>query len=319
VGKIWVPLGMVLVAGVTTVMILQRQPAARRGSRRSPLTEDDEYYGRTERYRQQAPKEDAMIMRRQPQRPSSSEAEAIANSMHELTNGREGFTMEDAQQHAERSAAKAKAKTPREVLTQLQRGNARFWTGAARRPEASAFHRRALIMQQYPKVAVLGCSDSRVPVEIVFDQGLGDLFVIRVAGNCLDVATTASLEYAVHHLKVKVLVVLGHEGCGAVKAATCALCDIEKEPKDLALMLKKMKAGLDDSRLSTVYDSRARDREAVVTNVKYQVNQLAENEGIMAKVQSQELLVIGGFYEISSGIVDFFSEISPPDAGSDAV
>jgi carbonic anhydrase len=76
-------------------------------------------------------------------------------------------------------------------------------------PQVSAFERRALIMQQYPSVAILGCSDSRVPIEIVFDQGLGDMFVIRVAGNCLDTTTTASLQYAVQHLHVKLIVVMG--------------------------------------------------------------------------------------------------------------
>merc|ERR1712226_1692090 len=112
----------------------------------------------------------------------------------------------------------------------MGRGNVRFWTGQATRPEKSAFERRALISKQFPSVAVLGCSDSRVPVEIVFDQGLGDMFVVRVAGNCLDTSTSASLDYAVHHLKVKVVVVLGHEGCGAEKAAGLPLEKIEQEP-----------------------------------------------------------------------------------------
>jgi carbonic anhydrase len=89
--------------------------------------------------------------------------------------------------------------------------------GSATRPEVSAFERRALISLQYPSVAILGCSDSRVPIEIVFDHGLGDIFVIRVAGNCLDTTTTASLQYAINHLRVKVIVVMGHEGCGALK------------------------------------------------------------------------------------------------------
>merc|ERR1719343_428784 len=104
----------------------------------------------------------------------------------------------------------------------------------------SAFERRALISKQFPSVAVLGCSDSRVPVEIVFDQGLGDMFVIRVAGNCLDTATTASLQYAVHHLKVKVLIVMGHELCGAVKASQLPMDAIDKEPETLGRLLKSM-------------------------------------------------------------------------------
>jgi carbonic anhydrase len=225
----------------------------------------------------------------------------------------EGFSMEDAREHAERSAAKSKARLPPEILEDLQRGNARFWMGISKSKSMTgsrAFERRALIMQQYPSCAILSCSDSRVPVEIVFDQGLGDLFVTRVAGNCLDLTTTASLDYAVHHLKIKVLVVMGHEGCGAIKAANQTVQQIEQEPADLADMLKLIKKGLDVERLSKVQDARARDREAVVTNVKRQVEKLTEDEAIMSKVQSKELIIVGAFYEISSGIVDFFYQVS---------
>lgn len=91
-----------------------------------------------------------------------------------------------------------------DVCVRLQ-GNARFWMGLAERPEMSAMERRALIMAQSPKVAVLGCSDSRVPIEIVFDQGLGDIFAVRVAGNIYGDSTAASLDYAVAHLKVGVV------------------------------------------------------------------------------------------------------------------
>jgi carbonic anhydrase len=224
----------------------------------------------------------------------------------------EGFSMEDAREHAELHAAKAEAKLPSAVLEDLQRGNARFWMGISskRSKEDGEFKRRALIMQQYPSCAILGCSDSRVPIEIVFDQGLGDLFVTRVAGNVLDLTTTASMEYAVHHLKVKVLVVMGHEGCGAIKAANQTYKDIDKEPADLADMLRMIKGGLDEGRLSQVQDPRAHDREAVVTNVKRQVEKLTEDEAIMSKVRSEELIIVGAFYEISSGIVDFFYEVS---------
>merc|ERR1719262_557915 len=113
--------------------------------------------------------------------------------LQDHVSGWEGFSMEDAMKHSQAAAKKAQARTPKQVLSQLQKGNARFWMGVSRRPEASAFERRALIMQQFPSVAILGCSDSRVPIEIVFDQGLGDIFVIRVAGNCLDTVTTIML------------------------------------------------------------------------------------------------------------------------------
>merc|ERR1712050_779430 len=114
-------------------------------------------------------------------------------------------------------------------------------------------------------------SDSRVPIEIVFDQGLGDMFVIRVAGNCLDTSTTASLQYAVNHLKVKVLIVMGHEGCGAVKAAQLPLDAISKEPESLGTLLKDLRRGLDTASIASVQDVKAADREAVTTNVKEQV------------------------------------------------
>ena len=92
-------------------------------------------------------------------------------------------SMEDIVKNQNAAAREMENLTPRKVLSRLQQGNARFWMGVAQRPEMSAMERRAMIMQQFPKVAVLGCSDSRVPIEIVFDQGLGDVFAIRVAGN----------------------------------------------------------------------------------------------------------------------------------------
>eukprot|EP00656_Telonema_subtile_P054390 TRINITY_DN8123_c0_g1_i3.p1 TRINITY_DN8123_c0_g1~~TRINITY_DN8123_c0_g1_i3.p1 ORF type:complete len:393 (-),score=76.54 TRINITY_DN8123_c0_g1_i3:144-1322(-) len=226
----------------------------------------------------------------------------------------EGFSMEDARKHSELRAAEHHARTPAQVLGDLQRGNARFWLGQSAQKHSSAFERRALIMKQYPSCAILGCSDSRVPIEIVFDQGLGDMFVIRVAGNCLDTTTRASLEYAVHHLQVKVLMVMGHEGCGAVKAAGLPLQEIEAESSNLSTMLKGIKTGLDEERLLHVHDPRAHDREAVVTNVRRQVETLSRDESIMSKVRSQELIVLGGFYEISSGIVDFFHQVSEVDS-----
>jgi len=225
-----------------------------------------------------------------------------------------GFSMEQARSMADASQAAAMTRTPAEVLAELQRGNVRFWTGQATRPEKSAFERRALISKQFPSVAILGCSDSRVPVEIVFDQGLGDMFVIRVAGNCLDTTTMASLQYAVHHLKVKLLVVMGHEGCGAVKAAQLPIDVIDREPETLGRLLKGMRQGLDAADLARVQDVKAADREAVTTNVKTQVETLTRDAGIMGKVDSGELIMLGAVYEISSGIVDFFHEVSGKDA-----
>jgi len=227
-----------------------------------------------------------------------------------------GFTMQEARQHADKMSAAMKERTPAEVLTELQKGNTRFWMGMSSNHTASVFQRRALISKQYPSVAILGCSDSRVPVEIVFDQGLGDLFVVRVAGNCLDTATLASLQYAIAHLKVKVLVVMGHEGCGAVKAAGLPIAAIDQEPPALSQALKLLKGGLNEDILNSIHDSRSRDREAVVTNVRAQIKGLSNNTTVMSAVRRTELIVVGAFYEISSGIVDFFLEVTEvPEEG----
>jgi carbonic anhydrase len=225
--------------------------------------------------------------------------------------------MAEARKLADMGQEVAVARKPQEVLQDLQRGTARFWTGTAQRPEKSAFERRALISKQFPLTAVLGCSDSRVPVEIVFDQGLGDMFVVRVAGNVVETGTAGSLQYAVNHLKVKVLVVMGHEGCGAVKAAGLPEETLKDFDPALCSCLKHIKSGLDFGRLACVHDPRSHDREAVVTNVKRQVEALTEDPKIMEKVRAGELIVIGAFYEISSGIVDFFFEVSAEAAMPD--
>jgi len=249
-----------------------------------------------------------------PARRKAAPAAVAVVDPHEIVGV--GFSMEQAREMADSGQALAMKRTPAEVLAELQRGNVRFWTGQATRPEKSAFERRALISKQFPSTAILSCSDSRVPIEIVFDQGLGDMFVIRVAGNCLDTATTASLQYAVNHLKVKVLIVMGHEGCGAVKAAQLPIDAINKEPESLGTLLKGMRKGLEAADIGNIQDVKARDREAVTTNVKAQVETLVRDKGIMEKVRSEELIMLGAFYEISSGIVDFFHEVSgQPDKG----
>ena len=221
-----------------------------------------------------------------------------------------GWSMEEALQKAKDGSVQLAKHSPLQVLQSLQMGNSRFWTGTATRPEVSAFERRALIKQQFPQTAVLGCSDSRVPVEIVFDQGLGDLFVVRVAGNCLGTTTQASLEYAVHHLHVKVLLVMGHEGCGAIRAAGLPDEQIQQESKSLASVLTTLKQGLQSDHLEQVLDARARDREAVAMNVRNQIKTLCQDPQILQKVQDGSLVLVGAFYEISSGIVDFFMQVS---------
>lgn len=219
-------------------------------------------------------------------------------------------SMEDVVKEHEAEGQRVMELSPQNVLEGLQEGNNRFWMGAATRPELSAMERRAMIMRQFPKVAILGCSDSRVPIEIVFDQGLGDVFAIRVAGNAYGTGAAASIDYAVQHLKVKVVMVLGHEGCGAVRAAQLTDEELRNEPDALKGWLTAMKQSMGTQALSSITDARARDREAVMSNVRAQLEQLGRNALIQSKVRAGELLVVGAFYEISSGMVDFMEPMA---------
>ncbi|CAN5223890.1 carbonic anhydrase [soil metagenome] len=195
------------------------------------------------------------------------------------------------------------AKTPQEAVRALKMGNSRFFGGTARRPEMDANERRSQILGQTPFAVVLGCSDSRVPIELVYDQGLGDIFAVRVAGHVVDPGTIGSVEYAVKHLKTKVLVVMGHEGCGAVKAAMLPAADIKAEPENVRYLVGKIAPSV--ANIPAIRDSKARMREAVIANVRQQVALAKENPVIKEAVAKNQLAVVGAFYEISSGQVDF--------------
>ena len=194
-------------------------------------------------------------------------------------------------------------KTPQDALRALKAGNARFFGGTDRRPDLSANERRAQILEQTPFAVVLGCSDSRVPVELVFDQGLGDLFGVRVAGQVMDPGTSGSIEYAVKHLNTKLLVIMGHEACGAVKAAMLDEADRKAEPENVRYLLDRIVPAVSD--IAKIRDPKAKMREAVIANVRKQVGLALQNPVVKAAVAKNELAVVGAFYEISSGQVDF--------------
>jgi carbonic anhydrase len=196
------------------------------------------------------------------------------------------------------------ARTPQEALRALKTGNARFFSGQARRPETSAAERRAQILGQTPFAVILSCSDSRVPTEIVFDQGLGTLFITRVAGNVVETGTIGSIEYAVNHLKTHIVVVLGHEGCGAVKAALLPDADRARETPSIQALLNEIVPSV--SRIPKIRDEKAKLREAVVANVRQQVFNIKKQAAIQAAIASNKISVVGAFYEITSGAVDFF-------------
>ena len=195
------------------------------------------------------------------------------------------------------------AKNPDEAIRALKVGNARFFGGTAQRPELSAMERRAQILAQHPFAVILGCSDSRVPTEIVFDQSLGSLFVVRVAGNIVEPATAGSVEYAAVHLKSQLVVVMGHEGCGAVAAAMLPKEQRDAEPENVRFILDQIEPAV--RAVPQLRDKKARMREAVVANVRLQVHRMKQNPVVSARVKDGKLAVIGAFYEITSGTVDF--------------
>lgn len=193
--------------------------------------------------------------------------------------------------------------TPENAIRALKEGNARFFSGEAGRPELGANERRAQIMGQTPFAAILACSDSRVPVELVFDQGFGQLFVVRVAGNVVGEAGLGTLEYAIKHLDVHLVVVMGHEGCGAVAAALRPPEVNALEPKNLQNIIRKIRPSVED--LPPIRDKKARMREAVLNNVRHQTHLLRQQDVIREAEERGQIKVIGGFYEIGSGAVDF--------------
>ncbi len=153
--------------------------------------------------------------------------------------------------------------------------------------------------EQRPFAIILGCADSRVPPEIVFDEGLGDLFVIRLAGHIVDAATTGSIEYAAVELGVRLVVVLGHEACGAVKAALAAH-DASELPGHMRSLAHAVAPAI----------ARARHlpgdllSNAVQANIKLAVDKLRASTPILAPlVQSGSLEVVGAFYDLHSGLV----------------
>src|SRR3954447_9954473 len=138
--------------------------------------------------------------------------------------------------------------TADEALAQLVEGNERFVRGQARFPTVQKEILAELAKAQNPYVTILGCSDSRVPPELIFDAGFGELFIVRVAGNVVSPEVMGTLQYAAVHLHTPLFVVLGHEGCGAVQAAVAAKFEGSRERRRIALLLKRILPGLEDLR-----------------------------------------------------------------------
>lgn len=194
----------------------------------------------------------------------------------------------------------------RTAFAELRAGNDRFVTGAPdRRVAADLEHCRTLVDGQTPLAAVLGCADSRVPVEVVFDQGPGDLFVVRVAGNVAAPTQLGSLEYAVTVLGVRLVVVLGHSGCGAVTAALDVLAGAPSLSPHLETIVTRIRPSLPDPAAAAADRAAALDA-AVRANVAATAATVrGESDLLRPLAASGELLVAGAVYDLATGRVDW--------------
>ena len=195
-----------------------------------------------------------------------------------------------------------------EALQRLRDGNRRF-VAEVRGRAASRERRQELAAGQEPFAIILGCSDSRVPAEIVFDQGLGDLFVIRVAGNIVAPSQVGSVEFAAARFETRLVVVLGHTSCGAIQATVDELGRrSEEQSRNLRSIVDRIRPSVEPL-LGT---SLARDRDALVheavrANIRMSVNQLRHGSEVLEQlIDTGGLCVVGAEYSLDTGVVEFF-------------
>ena len=202
----------------------------------------------------------------------------------------------------------------REALERLREGNRRFVSGARSGDTLTSGTRLSkLAAGQEPFAIILGCSDSRVPAEIVFDQGLGDLFVIRVAGNIVASSQIGSVEFAAERFGTRLVVVLGHSQCGAVLAT---LEDLQRptdnQSRNLRSIVDRVRPSV-EALLSTElrHDPDALVRHAVRANVRVSASQLRYGSEVLNQlIERGGLLVVGAEYSLETGVVDFFDGVA---------
>jgi len=185
-----------------------------------------------------------------------------------------------------------------EALKRLTEGNKRYVVGKFIRPHQTSVRRAELIDGQHPFAIVLGCSDSRIPVELVFDQGVGDLFVVRNAGNIADDVALGSIEYAAAHLHVPLIVVMGHGNCGAV-TATASGGELEGHLPVIATAIRPAVYKVKTQRGDLVNHAHRANAAMVAEKLKSSKPVLSD------LVRSGKLTVVAAFYDIKSGKVEF--------------
>lgn len=195
---------------------------------------------------------------------------------------------------------------PDSVLAWLQRGNNSFVHGEFNVLGVDSSLRIELSNAQHPKAVILTCSDSRVAPELIFDKGLGDLFVIRVAGNISDDAVIGSIEYAVEHLHTPLVVVMGHKSCGAIAAAVADLQKPDNEiDNHIRILTDKIQQAI------SVVNLKEKDpvRNALISNIIFTVSSLNETRPVLSEaVKKGEIKIEGAVYDLTTGKVEWLSD-----------
>jgi carbonic anhydrase len=203
----------------------------------------------------------------------------------------------------------------REALTRLQEGNRRF-VSDERKLDVFASHtrREALAAGQQPFAIVLGCSDSRVPAEVIFDQGLGDLFVIRVAGNIVAPSQVGSVEFAASRFGARLVVVLGHTQCGAVQAALEEAATAAPQSTNIKSIVDLIRPSIETVlALAPAGDTSRVLDQAIRANVRASADHLRHGSPLLEQlIQSNGLVVVGAEYSLETGEVDFFDNPTLP-------
>lgn len=195
--------------------------------------------------------------------------------------------------------------TAAEALARLREGNERFTRGEARFPTIQKEILADLAKGQQPWATILGCSDSRVPPELVFDAGFGELFIVRVAGNVVSPEVLGSLQYAAVHLRTPLFVVLGHEGCGAVNAALAATFQGARDRSRIERLLENITPGL--TGIDADSDPEEMLTAGVEANVRWSMHQLLETPEAKQRQQEGLLKLVGAVYELTTGRVRFLA------------
>jgi carbonic anhydrase len=202
-----------------------------------------------------------------------------------------------------------------EALERLIAGNERFLRGEARFSTVCKETLADLAKEQRPYATILGCSDSRVPPELIFDANFGELFIVRVAGNVVSGEVMGSLQYAGAHLHTPIFLVLGHEGCGAVKAALSSKLHDTEHHSRIQILVDNMLPGL--STVNPELSEEAQLGFAVEANVRWSMHQLAETPEGKAALREGRARLIGAVYEITTGRVRYLPE-SPVSSGHES-